>query len=95
MADGMSVEPALRAFAVVGILICAQIAGAAERCAARGTSLVIEVKDVKQAHLWLCKAGRAIKDFPVAIGSGGVGKATEGDKKTPLGDYALGAPRPS
>jgi murein L,D-transpeptidase YafK len=31
----------------------------------------------------------------VALGSGGVGKARQGDKRTPLGSYPLGEPRAS
>ncbi|AKU91455.1 hypothetical protein AKJ08_1842 [Vulgatibacter incomptus] len=33
--------------------------------------------------------------YAVAIGRGGTGKTAEGDRKTPLGDYPLGLPRPS
>ncbi len=45
--------------------------------------------------LWLCAAGAPAARFPVAIGRGGVGKRHRGDGRTPLGTYALGAPRPS
>src|SRR5262249_47822529 len=31
----------------------------------------------------------------VALGRGGTGKRVKGDRKTPLGTYALGQPRPS
>lgn len=46
-------------------------------------------------RLLLCDQGRPIRSFKVAIGSGGTGKRQQGDKKTPLGTYGLGAPRPS
>src|SRR5262249_49780263 len=61
-------------------------------CAAGATR--IEVRTREHA-LWLCEDGRAVKHFAVALGRGGSGKRTDGDGKTPLGSYALGAPRPS
>jgi hypothetical protein len=61
-------------------------------CAAEGDVVVVETR----AHeLWLCSRHRALASFKVALGRGGVGKAREGDGRTPLGSYALGAPRPS
>jgi hypothetical protein len=45
--------------------------------------------------LWLCEAGHGGARFRVAIGSGGVDKRSTGDRRTPLGTYPLGAPRPS
>lgn len=46
-------------------------------------------------RLVLCDGGRAVAQHRVALGAGGVGKRREGDRKTPLGRYALGPPRPS
>jgi murein L,D-transpeptidase YafK len=51
--------------------------------------------DTAAHELKLCESGIAVKAFRVALGSGGTGKAKEGDDKTPLGVYLLGAPRPS
>ena len=45
--------------------------------------------------LELCQSGRSVASHPVALGFGGLGKRREGDGKTPLGRYGLGAPRPS
>jgi hypothetical protein len=61
-------------------------------CAPRETAVVIDTR----AHLLhLCDAGRVDRTFTVALGSRGVGKQREGDNKTPLGRYGLGAPRAS
>ncbi len=46
-------------------------------------------------QLCLCDQGQVIKTYQVALGSGGLDKTIEGDRKTPLGFYALGTPRPS
>jgi murein L,D-transpeptidase YafK len=46
-------------------------------------------------RLWLCQDGRSRARFAVALGSGGVDKRTQGDRKVPLGSYELGLPRPS
>jgi murein L,D-transpeptidase YafK len=37
----------------------------------------------------------AEKSFKVSLGTGGVGKHTAGDSRTPLGTYPLGKPHPS
>jgi len=48
------------------------------------------------AHsLDLCQDGRSLGSHRVALGTGGTGKRVQGDGKTPLGLYPLGAPRPS
>lgn len=51
--------------------------------------------DTAGHRLALCEAGAAAAVFPVALGSAGTEKRAEGDRRTPLGAYALGAPRPS
>jgi murein L,D-transpeptidase YafK len=49
-----------------------------------------------RAHaLHLCEAGAGVAEHRVALGWHGVGKRRQGDGKTPLGLYPLGAPRPS
>lgn len=53
------------------------------------------VVDTITHRLTLCELGRATAAFPVALGSGGTDKRRRGDNKTPLGVYALGAPRAS
>ncbi len=45
--------------------------------------------------LALCESGKAVKTYRVALGSGGVDKRKEGDRKTPLGVYKLGTPKTS
>ena len=70
----------------------ALLAVAALSCAGRGDGLVVGV----EAHVLLvCERGVELQRHRVALGSGGSGKRREGDEKTPLGEYALGAPRPS
>lgn len=59
-------------------------------CQGKGNSLVVALN--KNA-LFLCKEGKPQKSFKVALGLGGIGKKLDGDNKTPVGSYGLGAPR--
>jgi murein L,D-transpeptidase YafK len=62
------------------------------RCRAGETAVLVRVS----AHaLDLCQDGRSLRSHRVALGAGGTGKRVQGDGKTPLGLYQLGAPRPS
>ena len=61
-------------------------------CTAKDSRVVVETA---RHRLALCAAGRQVAEFDVRLGRGGVGKTAEGDGKTPLGTYALEAPRPS
>lgn len=61
-------------------------------CPPEGAAVVV---NTRERVLELCEAGRLVESFPVALGRGGVDKRRRGDARTPLGDYALGAPRPS
>jgi L,D-peptidoglycan transpeptidase YkuD (ErfK/YbiS/YcfS/YnhG family) len=63
-----------------------------DACAAHGTSLWVETRSHR---LRLCEGGRTLADFPVALGERGIGKRLRGDRRTPLGVYPLGSPRPS
>ena len=61
-------------------------------CPTSGDAVVV----VTRTHaLWLCTAGAPGRRFAVALGREGVGKRRRGDGRTPLGAYALGAPRAS
>lgn len=53
------------------------------------------VVDTRSHRLALCERRVARASFDVRLGHGGVGKRREGDGKTPIGRYALGAPRAS
>ncbi len=64
----------------------------ASPCPPAGDTIVI-LTDARA--LWLCAAGAPAARFPVALGRSGTGKRHRGDGRTPLGTYALGAPRPS
>lgn len=61
-------------------------------CPARGG--VVRVSTARH-RLWTCANGRAEAEYPVALGTGGVGKRRQGDAKVPLGEYTLGPPRGS
>jgi len=61
-------------------------------CPQAGVSLMVETATHQMV---LCKEGQSQGQYMVALGSGGVDKFQEGDKKTPLGEYDLGEPRPS
>jgi hypothetical protein len=58
-----------------------------------GATLVVVDTDARV--LVACEDGRAALAYRVRLGSGGVGKTREGDRRTPLGRYPLEAPRPS
>ena len=49
----------------------------------------------RKRELWLCVDGAPAARFEVALGQGGLDKRQKGDRRTPLGTYALGSPRPS
>ncbi len=66
--------------------------GAGEVCAGAEARIVV---DSVARTLPLCERGAAVARHAVALGRGGVGKTREGDGKTPLGTYPLGAPRAS
>ncbi len=61
-------------------------------CARLEPHVVVVTKDHK---LLLCERGREVASYRVALGRAGTGKRAQGDDKTPLGFYTLGAPRPS
>jgi len=61
-------------------------------CAGQRNAVVI---DADAHRLWLCLGESVEREFTVALGQGGLGKRTTGDKRTPLGSYALGEPRAS
>lgn len=63
-----------------------------ERCSSHGTSLLVETRS---HELRLCEDGRTRAAFPVSLGERGIGKRLRGDRRTPLGLYPLGSPRPS
>jgi murein L,D-transpeptidase YafK len=65
---------------------------AADPCANRETAVVIDTR-ARQMHL--CRQGESDHTYAVALGVSGVGKQREGDARTPLGKYALAAPRVS
>jgi hypothetical protein len=61
-------------------------------CPPSGDAIVVHTRS---RELWLCAEGAPPERFAVSLGRGGVGKRRRGDARTPLGTYALGAPRPS
>jgi murein L,D-transpeptidase YafK len=67
-------------------------AAPAAPCPPTGTLVAVHSADHR---LQLCRAGRVEGSFRVALGRGGLDKRREGDGRTPVGRYALGAPRAS
>jgi hypothetical protein len=87
---------AIAAFVLVAMFPLTQRAraraGARTPCAGVARGVVV---DTASRTLALCADGAADETFRVALGVGGLGKQRRGDNRTPLGDYALGAPRTS
>jgi len=82
------------AFLLLGVLTsaCGKPAEAAPVCSTSDSRIVVHLKE----HvLLLCEKDKVIGTFGVRLGSGGIGKSHEGDHTTPVGEYALGEPRPS
>ena len=55
-------------------------------CQNRGTSLVA-LTDIQV--LFLCENGRSVGNYDLSLGSKGLDKRAQGDRKTPLGTYPL------
>ncbi len=64
----------------------------ASPCPPSGDAVVVLTQE---RALWLCADGLPAGRFAVALGRAGTGKRRRGDGRTPLGTYALGAPRAS
>ena len=64
----------------------------ADICAGRGTRLLVILKD---SRLYLCDQSQSKGIYNIASGWGGIDKRQEGDRKTPIGTYQVGQPRPS
>lgn len=81
--------------APLAVLLAAPCAFAEPKapCDGRAGEIVIRAAEHK---LYLCEEGAAAaRSFSVAFGRGGTDKRSDGDLKTPLGAYPLGAPRAS
>ena len=61
-------------------------------CKDKNNSLVYSISN---AALFVCEKSENRGGYYVSAGSLGFGKKKEGDRKTPIGKYALGSPRPS
>jgi murein L,D-transpeptidase YafK len=86
----MSVRRAVAVLWAASLLMCQR--SEASECPKGEPSVLMDTA----AHaLKLCEDGVAVKTFRVALGSAGTGKRRQGDDKTPLGVYSLGAPRAS
>ena len=86
-------------WAVAAVLLLASrgraetpVDGAATPCLGAGDSISVVTH---RRELWLCHEGVPRGPFPVALGRGGVDKRREGDGRTPVGSYLVGAPRAS
>jgi murein L,D-transpeptidase YafK len=61
-------------------------------CAGRDAELVVHGLSKR---LWLCEGGKPVEELRVGIGRAGLGKRSQGDNRTPLGEYGLGTPHAS
>ena len=61
---------------VVVAVVRARHGGGSDPCANRAAGLVVLTSD---HSLWLCENGRARAHYRVALGSGGIGKHSQGD----------------
>ncbi|HTP49449.1 MAG TPA: L,D-transpeptidase family protein [Anaeromyxobacteraceae bacterium] len=81
------------ALALLGLgLLAPRFSRSDEPCPDVGARIVV---DVQARTMRLCGYGRPLAHFAVALGHGGLDKRQHGDRKTPLGTYELGVPRPS
>jgi murein L,D-transpeptidase YafK len=90
--------PVMRSRIVVGCALFALLlagepvdASAPGECP-REASIVV---DTGAHRLSLCEGGKTTATYSVRIGKKGTGKTREGDGKTPLGRYPIGAAHPS
>jgi hypothetical protein len=88
----LSLALLLAAGAAAAVGVSRRFRGAADPCAGTASAIVV----LTESHtLFLCDGGRATARFRVSIGSRGTDKRIQGDRRTPLGTYALGEPRAS
>lgn len=83
---------ALLALGVVGVAARRLVVVRPDSCAGEQHAIVI---DTDRHVLTVCEDGAPKAVHGVRLGRNGVGKAREGDRKTPLGRYPLGAPTAS
>jgi hypothetical protein len=85
------IHRSIQIIAMLSILSPALCLGATfDPCDRYPAALVV---DTSNHTLWMCVDNHAKGAFHIALGRGGVDKQTEGDNKTPLGDFELGSPR--
>lgn len=78
--------------ALLLVLLPNLAAGTEQPCFPSGRYFQVDTHD---SRLFLCEDGQALKSFKVSLGRGGLDKKAQGDGRTPIGAYSLGAPRPS
>jgi murein L,D-transpeptidase YafK len=90
--------PNRRTFAALVLLLAAgtgrtdEIGPAPSSCPGTGDAVAVVTR---KRELWLCRDGAPTARFQVALGQGGLDKRKKGDRRTPIGTYTLGTPRPS
>jgi hypothetical protein len=62
------------------------------RCPEKGDAVAVFTT---KRELWLCVDGKEAARYEVSLGQAGPGKRKQGDRRTPVGTYSLGPPRPS
>jgi murein L,D-transpeptidase YafK len=75
-----------------GAGLAGEIGPAPSYCPGTGDAIAVLTR---KRELWLCRDGAPTARFQVALGQGGLDKRKKGDRRTPLGTYTLGTPRPS
>jgi hypothetical protein len=90
----MNVDIAVKKLILGSILAIALEAPAyaTESCIGLSNAIVV---DTSLHSLRACQDNRTVKEYRISIGRGGIDKRKQGDRKTPLGEYSLGKPRPS
>lgn len=61
-------------------------------CPPSGSAVAVVTR---KREIWLCVDGAPLARIPVALGQRSGDKRKKGDRRTPLGTYTLGEPRPS
>ena len=87
------VDPRLALATAPPVQVAATSPRAAEPdCPPAGDAIAVLTR---KRELWICIDGAPAAHYDVALGQAGLGKRKKGDRRTPLGTYAVGDPRPS
>ncbi len=91
-ATGIAPAPAAPAVSAAAPPVGAAPPTSPARCPEKGDAIAVFTM---KRELWLCVDGKEAARYEVALGQAGPGKRKQGDRRTPVGTYSLGPPRPS